>query len=144
LLFFSGRTGRLLKSIPVPDGRESYYSPVIYKHIDGTQIVLFGTGGETHPGSLWCITLNDLYKGNIGKVFMSTYHLQLMHSCLQARKIYSNKQKGVMTPPVLIDLNRDGVKDIVFADYNSTVLAFDGQSYRRMWNFTYPMSETYA
>ncbi|ELU01119.1 hypothetical protein CAPTEDRAFT_94391 [Capitella teleta] len=128
LLFFSGRTGRLLKSVPVPDERESYYSPVIYKIRDGTEIVLFGTGGETHPGSLWYISLMDLYKGDNSK----------------AEQIYYNKQKGVMTPPVLIDLTNDGVRDIVFANYNSTVLALDGQTYRKLWNFSYPMSETYA
>jgi len=49
-----------------------------------------------------------------------------------------------MTPPVLLDLTGDGVVDIVFATYNSTVLALDGQTYATLWNFTYPLSETYA
>lgn len=63
---------------------------------------------------------------------------------LQAKRIYSNPLKGIMTPPVLIDLTADGVVDIVFATYNSTVLAFCGETYRELWNFTYPFSETYA
>ena len=62
----------------------------------------------------------------------------------QARAIYRSAYKGVMTPPVLVDLTGDGVDDIVFADYNSTVLALDGQTYSTLWNFTYPHSETYA
>jgi len=49
-----------------------------------------------------------------------------------------------MTPPVLLDLTGDGVVDIVFATYNSTVVAVDGQHYTMLWNFTYPLSETYA
>lgn len=49
-----------------------------------------------------------------------------------------------MTPPVLIDLTEDGVTDIVFATYNSSVLAVDGETYDILWNYTYPMSETYA
>ena len=49
-----------------------------------------------------------------------------------------------MTPPVLLDLTGDGVDDIVFATYNSTTLALDGATYRPLWNFTYPSSETYA
>ena len=31
-------------------------------------MVLFGTGGETHGGSLWRITLHDLINGDIDKV----------------------------------------------------------------------------
>ncbi len=68
IMFFSGRTGKVLRWSGVPDVRESYYSPVIYKWKDGTQVVLFGTGGETHPGSLYYITLHDLYKGKIDRV----------------------------------------------------------------------------
>ena len=68
LLFFSGRTGEVLQWSWVPDNRESYYSPVIYERHNGMQIVLFGTGGETHPGALWYITLDDLYKGRIKRV----------------------------------------------------------------------------
>jgi len=49
-----------------------------------------------------------------------------------------------MTPPVLIDLTGDGVVDIVFATFNSTVLAIDGATYLYLWNFTYRMSESYA
>jgi len=49
-----------------------------------------------------------------------------------------------MTPPVLLDLTGDDVVDIVFATYNSTVVALDGQTYETIWNFTYPLSETYA
>ena len=49
-----------------------------------------------------------------------------------------------MTPPVLVDLTRDGTVDIVFATYNSSVLAVDGKTFSVLWNYTYPMSETYA
>ena len=59
----------MLQWVDVPDGRESYYSPVLYTRRDGTDVVLFGTGGETHPGSLWYIALDDLYHGDIDKVW---------------------------------------------------------------------------
>ena len=32
---------------------------------NGTDIALFGTGGETHPGSLWAIDVTQLYRGNM-------------------------------------------------------------------------------
>ena len=63
---------------------------------------------------------------------------------VQAKAIYRSKYKGIMTPPVLLDLTGDGVVDIVFATYNSTVLAIDGQTFATLWIFTYPLSETYA
>ena len=58
----------MIKWMGVPDNKESYYSPQLYTLPDGIQMVLFGTGGETHGGSLWRITLDDLIKGDIKKV----------------------------------------------------------------------------
>jgi hypothetical protein len=63
IIFFSGKTGKVLRWVGVPDDKESYYSPQVYQLLDGLEIVLFGTGGETHGGSLWYISLDDLYKG---------------------------------------------------------------------------------
>ena len=63
---------------------------------------------------------------------------------MQAKEIYHSTFKGIMTPPVLLDLTGDGVDDIVFATYNSTVVALDGHDYSSLWNFSYPRSETYA
>ena len=58
----------MLRRLAVPDSAESYYSPVIYRQRDNTEVVLFGTGGETHRGALWALPLHDLYAGNIGQV----------------------------------------------------------------------------
>ena len=49
-----------------------------------------------------------------------------------------------MTPPALVDITGDGVCDIVFSSFNSTVLALDGDTYNTLWSFSYPSSETYA
>ena len=64
----SGRTGEVIRWSWVPDRKESYDSPVIYTRNDGMDIVLFGTGGETHGGSMWVISLDDLFKGNMHNV----------------------------------------------------------------------------
>ena len=63
---------------------------------------------------------------------------------LQSVKIASDAHKGFMTPPVMLDITGDGVEDIVFATYNSSVLAVNGTNFNILWNFTYPWSETYA
>ena len=61
LVVVSGRTGQaLMEQVQVPDGRETYFSPVLYHHPDGSPVVLFGTGGETISGSLWAVTLDSI------------------------------------------------------------------------------------
>ena len=62
----------------------------------------------------------------------------------QAIPIYTDSHKGVMTPPVLVDLTHDGVVDIVFSAYNATVVAIDGLTYKTLWNTTFGGAETYA
>ncbi len=68
-------------------------------------------------------------------IFMSNF---------QAAAIFTDPYKGIMTPPVLIDLTGDKVKDIVFSTFNSTVVAIDGEKLTILWNTTFPQSETYA
>jgi len=68
LVLVSGRDGSVLRRLAVPDSAESYYSPVIYRQRDNTDVVLFGTGGETHHGALWALTLSQLYAGDISQV----------------------------------------------------------------------------
>ncbi|XP_078658307.1 uncharacterized protein LOC144903766 [Branchiostoma floridae x Branchiostoma belcheri] len=128
LLILSGKDGRVLRWAEVPDRRETYYSPQVYPRQDGRLSVLFGTGGETHAGSLWRIPLDELYEGNMDK----------------AEVLYSDPQKGIMTPPVLVDLTADGTVDIVMAMFNSTVLAMDGETGNRLWDASFPMSESYS
>lgn len=64
-MIFSGKNGRILRWVETPDRRESYFSPLLYTLKNGTELVIFGTGGETHGGSLYVIPLMDLYYGRI-------------------------------------------------------------------------------
>jgi len=54
MVMLSGATGRTLGSryLAMPDNKESYTSPVMYKCADGSLYILFGSGGETVPGKL--------------------------------------------------------------------------------------------
>ena len=76
--------------------------------------------------------------------WLYNYHAAHPGLRTQAREIYRDDFKGVMTPPVLVDLTGDGVVDIVTSSYNSSVLAYDGATYRLLWNFTQPAAESYA
>jgi len=119
--------GSILSWSAVPDEAESYYSPQLLVHPDGTLLILFGTGGETHAGSLYAISFDDLLRGKIKN----------------SRLIYSDCCKGVMVPPVLIDINNDDILDIIMSLFNSTVIAFDGLTFQVLWKTQFPGSETY-
>ena len=51
---------------------------------------------------------------------------------------------GVMVPPVLADLNKDGTVDIIMAMFNTTVVAFDGETYDQIWKYQSHDGETYS
>lgn len=48
-----------------------------------------------------------------------------------------------MTPPVLLDLTGDGEEDIIMSLFNSHVIAFDGETFTQLWNYSVPLSESY-
>lgn len=50
-----GRTGEGMgvRSLDMPNSKESYQSPVMYTYSDGSQYILLGSGGETIPGKLF-------------------------------------------------------------------------------------------
>lgn len=68
LILFSGKTGEALRWMPTPDRRESYYPPQLLTWLDGEQFVIFGTGGSAKGGSMYVISLYDMYKKNISQV----------------------------------------------------------------------------
>ena len=51
---------------------------------------------------------------------------------------------GIMNPPVLVDLTKDGTVDIVIAFFNSTIAAIDGENFNEIWTYSVPNSETYS
>jgi hypothetical protein len=69
-MIVSGKTGEVLQWVGTPDQKESYYSPQLLTQPDGSDYVLFGTGGETHGGSLYVLSLADLYKGSTENVII--------------------------------------------------------------------------
>lgn len=128
ILLISSATGNVIQWSTVPDNAESYYSPQLLTGLDGQLSILFGTGGESHPGSLWVISLADLIIGQIDR----------------AKTIYTDCCKGIMVPPVIVDITGDHVADIVMSMFNSSVVAFDGVTFEQIWSKSYEGSETYS
>ncbi len=128
LIVFDGKNGDVLRWMETPDRMESYYAPQVFKDANGNTTVLFGTGGNSRSGSLFTITLDDLLSRKVSR----------------SRIVYSDPKKGMLTPAALVDVNGDGVKDIVVATFYSNVIAFDGKTYDAIWNTTFADSESYA
>ena len=118
LILFSGRTGRLLQWMPTPDHRVSYYPPQLTVTPDGRETVIFGTGSNQHSGALYAIALIDLYRKNITNV----------------KLIYKDEDQGMINPAALVDINNDGIQDIILASLHEKILAFDGGSFENIWN----------
>lgn len=51
--------------------------------------------------------------------------------------------KGVMVPPLMTDIDRDGVDDIVMSAYDGIVMLLDGKTMKSKWKAEFPGMESY-
>jgi len=51
---------------------------------------------------------------------------------------------GYMNPPVLVDINKDGVSDVISAGFADSIQAFDGETFKQLWSFRMVGTETYS
>jgi len=187
IVVISGKTGKkLINPLVVPDGHESYMSPVRF-YFPGlrSEVVLFGTGGETIPGSLWAVTVDsieELVKSDISIIPIKAdgcqtnflFHIDnyrpsfddtiydfsnrdanlkcpsyghhspianKYHLCLY--ELYKSSSKGLIVPPVIIDMNGDTIKDILVQTFSSHVVLLDGKNGQIKWERNIPYSESY-
>ena len=200
LVVISGKTGqKLLEPLLVPDMRESYMSPVLYRDDNGNEFILIGTGGETVEGGLWAITLDSLrrkmeeylqnqtvghytndrvndphchkdaatyidsivptpqpeqyiIKENLSKADTADFYLlcpqTLFHPVpnvhdLCVYLVIASHEKGVILPPVIVDMNDDQVDDLVISLYCGHTLVLDGKSGSVIWDRYIPGTESY-
>ena len=202
LVVVSGKTGQsLMPPMLTPDGHESYMSPVLFKLNGKDDFVLFGSGGETVPGSLWAVSImsiknqvllnrasqesqvyqpfaNDTYhpcfmKETDFNAIRPTYDLKAydfqrpifvsssnggMRFCPRWSNInpiwnkygvclyelMKTEYKGVMVPPVMVDLDQDGIDDLVVSTFEGHTTAISGyDAATRLWDVHYPNTESY-
>ncbi len=129
LMLISSATGELLARAEVPDQKESYLSPLVVDFFqDGDLEIIFGTGGEANPGSLWRVPLSSLINEDLS----------------DAISLIDSDTKGMIAPPSLADLNEDNVPDIVCNTYDGRIEAIDGRNNQTLWSVQIPMGETNA
>ncbi len=117
LLVISSQNGNILHKIDMPDGKETYLSPLVYDlNNDGQLSVIFGSGGETINGHLYKALLTDLLekKGNI-------------------EVLATGKGKGFIAAPILADVNLDGILDIIANPVNGDMICINGQTNEVIW-----------
>ena len=202
LVAVSGKTGqKLIEPIPMPDGKETYMSPVLASvhGMDGNSVILFGSGGETVAGSLWGVSLSSfrdaVEAGTRGRSegayainLDDTFHPQFLSpnrvpprptlnptkfdvnhlrkdtvapaaSCptwggkqvpiwndynLCLYEFLRSEEKGVMLPPVIVDVNVDGVEDLVVSTFDGHTVVIDGRDMKhKIWDIYFPGTESY-
>ena len=47
-------------------------------------------------------------------------------------------------PPLLVDMNTDGVKDILMVAYDGLIRLYDGETLNTMWQTEYSGFESYS
>lgn len=118
LLLIDSKNGDILAAAVMPDSMETYMSPLVYDFDgDGAMEIVFGSGGETLGGSLYKAPLSPLKSGDLH----------------QAIRLYHADGHGFIAPPVLADLNSDGILDIVANNQGGEMLAFDGKTNELLW-----------
>lgn len=127
ITIISGQSGKVIRTIPTPNHEELYVPIQVHMQIDGTEMLLVATGGQNSPGGIYLISLNTIMDHS-----KENSHITIIHS----------ESSGFMVPAILVDLNEDGVDDIVVSSFNSTVFAFNGQTYGILWKYTFADSES--
>ena len=125
LMVVSGADGRPIHRLQTPDGRETYCSPLIWQRPERDWVV-FGTGGETFPGSLWAVPTDSLKAGTLGGI----------RALLEAVG-----DKGFVAPPSFADLDGDGVLDLIATPFDGRLVVLAGASLQTMWRFAAPDTE---
>ncbi len=118
LMVINSKTGEIIAAAAMPDGRETYQTPVVHDFDNNNTLeVIFGTGGETIGGNLYRCLLSDVLKGDLSA----------------AKALYYIGGHGFIAPPVLADITGDGTLDIVANNQGGTMLAFDGHTDSLLW-----------
>lgn len=129
LMIINAVNGAEISRVEVPDGAEIYCSPVVSDlKGTGTLYVVFGTGGETLPGSMWVAELNDVYNEDLSNAVALVTHPTL----------------GFVAPASIAKFSSANHYDIVVQGYDGTIYRFNGDTYAQVWSVSFPGTESSA
>ena len=129
LVVISGADGAIMKVHVSPDSAEMYMAPVVYDRADGTEWVIFGTGGETHAGAAYRAPVASLLDDSFGR---------------RAERITTpGPTKGVIAPATVVELTGDAELDIVISTFDGRLITLDGASGATLWEQRHDAEESY-
>ena len=109
VMLLSGKSGELISFLQIPDGRETYMSPLLYQDERARTATIFGSGGSTWGGSLWQAPLSAILEADPTAVL----------------ELANTPNKGFIAPASLGDFDGDGRLDAVAASSEGVVVAVD-------------------
>lgn len=122
LMLLDTKDGAIVAADTMPDGKESYLSPICFSPEGNNDYdIIFGTGGETISGQLYRINLKKLVDQQLQ----------------EATVLASEEGHGFIAPPAIADLNKDGVLDISAISHAGTVHAINGVTNKPLWSIDF-------
>jgi len=98
LVVLSGKNGKLLARAPMPDGKETYMSPVAYPIPDTKEYkVIIGPAVKQSVAISTSLPFQNILRGDISNA-------KILDSC---------RDKGYIGPPVWIDITDDGTPELL-------------------------------
>ena len=125
LMILDAMTGSVLAKDTMPDGEETYCSPVLVDY-SGELTIIFGSGGENDGGALWRVPLSELMNDDISNSIM----------------LVQDPNLGFIAPSSIADMNGDGTLDIINQAYDGTLRCFDGSTNNMIWEVQTPGTES--
>lgn len=126
LMLLDSKTGNVIAADTMPDGKESYMTPMCFSQPGSKELfIVFGTGGETIDGHLYISTISQL----------------LLKKLSKAKVIASEKGHGFIAPAILADISGDGYLDIIAISHGSKAIAIDGKDNHLLWTKSFPGTE---
>lgn len=129
MMVISALTGDLIAQDTVPDGAETYCSPlVIDVQNNGNKWILYGTGGENFGGHFYMASLNDLINSN---------------SLAGSIELAADPNKGFIAPASVFK-KQNGVYDIYIQSFGGRVTKIKGEGLNAVWTYEKPGTESSA
>lgn len=125
LMVLDAMTGHVLAKDTMPNGEETYCSPVVINE-GGIQHIIYGSGGENDGGALWRVTLSELMSNDISNSTM----------------LAQDPDLGFIAPSSIADMNGDGILDIINQAYDGTLRCIDGLTNNIIWEVITPGTES--
>lgn len=117
LMVMNSKTGDIVAIDTMPDGLETYYSPVLHR-VHDTTFIIYGTGGETFGGHLYKVKLSDLLNNDLKKSVI----------------LIQDSNQGFISPATLADITGDQINDIIATSHTGNVYCIDGNTNHIIWS----------